>query len=201
MFPTHEVSLAWWDMGEYASQFRRRPVGHIGGVHLTTYPLSRWSPQEARGDLIVQKSWSISCVKQSNHFKVFFCNIRYLEPGWSGTVCTEKMASIEGTDRWIFNIETELAMLSACLPTCILFLLYARSWPLQCIASSLLCIHRRWSDRLGSSTPPQPFCLSHFPRLDSLHIRTILTAITCAEALNIDFMGLDGARKILVRAQ
>ena len=44
--------------------------------------------------------------------------------------------------------------------------------------------------------------LSHLPRLDSLHIHTILTAITCLQALNIDFMGLDGAGEILVvRAQ
>ena len=59
-------------------------------------------------------------------------------------------------------------------------------------------LHSQTLIRLGW----QLFRLSHLPRLDSLHIHTILTAITCLQALNIDFMGLDGAGEILVvRAQ
>ena len=82
-----------------------------------------------------------------------------------------------------------------------------RGWGCLATRTLALCVlaygiayalHSQTLIRLGW----QLFRLSHLPRLDSLHIHTILTAITCLQALNIDFMGLDGAGEIPVaRAQ
>ena len=132
---------------------------------------------------------------RKTHLRNHFCP---LESGFSAIATYKTYDNFLGPQCPIYTSTfSELMGHSRQIPWCSFFAFFCHKKLLQdtCVllyeCRPMLCIHRRSSDFVGS----------HFSRLDSLHIHTILTAITWVQALNIDFMDLDGASKILVSAQ